>query len=186
LNRNVRFLLIALATAVAFVLPVALFAIFSLPTHGNSLDTKREQVVEMSANVAFLHAAQRHRAEVPKTLSAMETELAKERVTLPEQPSVAALRHNVDALAARCSCKVLHFDQQKSFTVAAVRVLPVMIELEGDRDALPSIVHDLENSATLTTVEAAQLKPVDDRRADLWVRADRYGVIERFGRIIVR
>jgi Tfp pilus assembly protein PilO len=186
LNRNVRFLLIALATAVAFVLPVALFAIFSLPTHSNSLDTKREQVVDMSANVAFLHAAQRHRADMPRTLSAIETELAKERVTLPEQPSAAALRQDVDALAARCGCKVLRFDQQKSFTVAAVRVLPVLIEIEGDRDTLPSIVRDLESSATLTTVEAAQLKPVDDRRADLWVRADRYGVIERFGRVIVR
>ena len=186
MNRNVRFLLIALATAAAFVLPIALFAIFSLPTHGNSLDTKREQVVDMSANVAFLHAAQRHRADVPKALGAMEAELARERATLPEQPSAAALRQDVDALAARCGCKVLRFDQQKSFTVAAVRVLPVLIEIEGDRDALPSIVHDLETSATLTTVEAAQLKPVDDRRADLWVRADRYGVIERFGRVIVR
>ena len=43
-----------------------------------------KQVVEMSANVAFLHAAQRHRADVPKTLSAMEAELAKERATLPD------------------------------------------------------------------------------------------------------
>ena len=181
-----RFLLIALTTAVAFVVPIALFAIFSLPTHDNSLDRKREQVVQMSTNVAFLHAAQRHRADIPRTLGAMEAELLKQRAILPEQPSVAGLRQDVDAFAARYGCKVVRFDQQKSFTVAAVRVLPVLMEIEGDPDSLPAIVGDLEKSATLTTVEAAQLKPVDDRRAQLWVRADRYGVIERFGRIIVR
>ena len=185
-NHNVRFLLIALATAAAFVLPIAIFAVFGLPTHSVSLDTKREQVVQMSTNVAYLHAAQQHRADIPKSLSRMEVELLKQRAALPEQPSAAGLRQDVDALAARCGCKVTRFDQKKSFTVAAVRILPVAIAIEGNRDALPAIVHDLENAASLTTVEAAQLKPIDDRRAELQMRVDRYGVIERYGIIIVR
>jgi len=185
-NRTVRFLLIALATAVALIVPVAIYVILSLPTHSVSLDQKREQVVQMSTNVAFLHAAQKHRAQVPKTLTAMEAELARQSAALPEQPSAAGLRQDVDALAARCGCKVVRFDQKKSFTVAAVRVLPVLIEIEGDRDALPTIARDLEKSGALTTVEAARLTPIDDRRADLLLRADRYGVIERYGIIIVR
>jgi len=185
-NRNVRFLLIALTTAAAFVLPIAIYAVFGLPTHSVSLDTKREQVVQMSTNVAFLHAAELHRADIPQGLSRMEAELTKQRVALPEQPSAAGLRQDIDTLAARCGCKVTRFDQKKSFTVASVRILPVAIAIEGNRDALPAIVRDLESVAALTTVEAAQLKPIDDRRAELQLRVDRYGVIERYGIVIVR
>src|SRR5207245_1025112 len=99
----------------------------SLPVHWASLDRGNEQVVQMSTDVAFLHAAQHHRAEVPRQLAAMAGELAKQSAALPEQPSAAGLRQDVDTLAARCGCKVTRFDQKKSFTVAAVRILPVAI-----------------------------------------------------------
>lgn len=186
MNRNVRFLLIALTTAAAFVVPIAIYATLSLPTHWVSLDRGNEQVVQMSTNVAFLHAAQQHRAEVPKRLATMEAELAKLSAALPEQPSAAGLRENVDTLAARFACKVVGFDQRKSFTVGAVRVLPVEVVIDGDRDALTAIVRDLEKVPALTTVQTAQLKPIDDRHAELLMRVDRYGVIERYGIIIVR
>lgn len=181
MNRNVRFLLIALATTAAFLLPIVVYVISSLPARQTELDRKQEQVVQASTKLAFLGAARRHRQEISKTVAAIEAEMARQRIAVPAQPSAGVLRADVDALVTLSAGKVLAFQQRRSFTVGSLRVLPVRIEIEGDRDALPAIVRDLETSPTLTTIEGATLRPIDDKRAQMWMVVDRFGVMERHG-----
>jgi Tfp pilus assembly protein PilO len=181
MNRNVRFLLVALATTAAFLLPFIIYASTAV-SQSRMFDQKTEQMARLRGRVSLLHASATRVGKIQQELPLMEAELARQRAQLPAQPSVAAFRKEVEAAAASGGCSVAQLLTQKPFLVSsALTVQRFRVEIECDRNALPKIVHDLESSAVLTTIEGATIKPVDETKAKLTMVADRYGINERYG-----